>query len=293
MENETQQFQAQVAELFARAFGRTSLRERMDDISREARELDRSTDLRNMKEEAGDLAASLIQLCNECGWDFGDVVRAALAKIETRMPQYQTLGRKTRVAILGGAFNPVTVGHIGVAKFVLDTSRTFDEVWLMPCFRHMNGKEMVPADHRLEMCRLAACDGRIRVFDYEIANRLRGETFFFVKKLLEDDEFKDEYNFSIIIGQDNANSFHNWVNYEHLEPLVRFVVVPRQGVKFDPSVTWYLQPPHIYLQAEEPIVQCSSSDVRRMLLKEQLGVEKLVDPAVLAYIRGHDLYCKI
>ena len=293
MKSDKQKLQEQVAEVFRRAFGRTSLRERMDDINREARELDRSTDMRHTKEEVGDLAASLIQLCNECEWDFGAVVQAAIAKIEARMPQYQTLGRKLQVAILGGAFDPVTTGHIGVAEFVLNTSRTFDEVWLMPCFRHMHGKEMAPAEHRLEMCRLAsASNGCIRVFDYEIVNRLRGETFNLVKRLLEDDAFKDEHNFSIIIGQDNANSFDKWVNYQLLEQLIRFVVVPRQGVASPLGInhTWYFQPPHIYLQAAEPIVKSSSTDVRRMLSERNHAVEKLVDHDVLGYITDHNLY---
>lgn len=282
--------QDEVMKVFTDVFGRTPLKQRIDDILGEAIELSRYTDDKNLNEELGDLLASAIALAAERDLDYSELIQNTLKKIEGRRVQYRSLGRKIKVAILGGAFNPITLGHIKLCKFVLDTSKTFDEVWLMPCYQHMYGKKLESADDRLEMCSLAAkVDGRIRVFSYEIANKLHGETFQLVKRLQEEEESKNKYDYSLIIGQDNANQFDKWVNYELLEKMIRFVVVPRSGVKPDPKVKWYLKPPHIYLTDEHNIGEISSTMVRECLAKGG-STEKLLDPLVDEYIRDNNLY---
>jgi len=294
------EFQQEINEAYLKAFGRTPLRQRLDDIFGEAIELSRYTDLKNLREETGDLLGSVIQLVNECGWTLGDLVAENIAKIEHRQQQYRSLGRKIKVAILGGAFDPITVGHIQVAQFVLNTSRSFDEVWLMPCLSHIYNKDLVPAEHRVAMCKLAVRnDARIKVFEYEIEKKLRGETYHMVKQLLEEPFAKEQYDFSLIIGQDNANSFHKWVNYQDLERMVRFVVVPRNGVEADTTVNWYLKPPHIYLVGEKPLIECASTTIRQAIYTlvhvdhtEGIpeSIQGLIDPFVYEYIWEHKLY---
>lgn len=258
--------QNKINSAFKKIFGNTPLRQRLEDILNQATELSYSTDIANLREETGDLFNSLIQLMNECDWDANELSDESLKKIEKRSSQYQSLGRKTKVALLGGAFNPITVGHIQVAKFVLDSSRTFDEVWLMPCYRHMYNKTLAPSVHRLKMCRLAAEeDLRIKVSDFEIKNKLSGETYQLVKKLLSAKRYKDSYDFSIILGLDNANTFERWVNYQDLKKMMHFVVVPRTGIKQNLKSLWYMKPPHIFLVPSEPLVQTSSTQVRKCL----------------------------
>ena len=287
--NETQK---KVNAVFTESFGRTPLKLRQKDIFGEALELLRATDLRNLKEETGDCLASLHQLCNECGWDANELINDTLIKIGLRAEQYKSLGRKIKVAILGGAFNPIHKGHIECAKLVLDTCKTFDEVWLMPCYGHMYGKQMVSPEHRIAMAKLACkTDGRIKVCEYEIDNQLKGEAYFLLSKLMDEDFAKDKFDFSFIIGMDNANTFDQWVNYEHLERLIRFVIVPRTGVERDESINWYLNPPHIYISGEKPLLDISSSEIRDMVTaKNWQAVEQVLDPAVIEYIIKNGLY---
>ena len=205
---------------------------------------------------------------------------------------------KKNIAIFGGAFNPITQGHIQTAQFVLNTSREFDEVWLMPAFKHMYNKEMVSSEHRLNMCEIASkVDGRIKVFPYEIDNQLSGATYNFVKRLKEEKELTEKHNFSLIIGMDNANTFDKWVNYEELERLIQFVVIPRTGIKRDESVNWYLNYPHIYLKDENKILEVSSTLVRKQLQtfyntdgKNYETLLKYLDKNVLEYIINNKLY---
>ena len=262
----SEEIQKKIDEVFKKCFKYTPLTERLKDIDNENFELQKWLDVPNLHEEAGDLLCSIIELHTENGWKIDESIERTLNKILRRADQYKTLGRKVKVAILGGAFNTITNGHIQSAQFVLNTSGEFDEVWLMPAYHHMYNKPMESAEHRLMMCKIAANrDGRIKVFDYEIQKQLKGETYYFFKSLKDDPELTEQYNFSMIIGQDNANSFDKWVNYEELERMTRFVVIPRKGYSPDPKVTWYLKPPHIYLNDENHIIESSSTDVRALL----------------------------
>lgn len=296
------QLAEEVNSTFLMAFGRTPLRQRLEDIDGEAKELNRFTDLKNLREETGDLLATTIQLCNECEWDIEELLRENKTKIERRKNQYTSLGRKKYVAILGGAFDPITIGHIKLAQFVLDTSKTFDEVWIMPCYKHIYNKDMESSEHRLNMSEIAAqMDGRIKIFEYEITNQLGGETYNFAKRILEEDYAKDEYDFSLIIGMDNANTFDQWVNYEDLERMMRFVVVDREGIERDPKIDWYLKNGHIYLNAESSIPEISSTQIRGWLSEingKQLNpseetinsLKKSLPEGVYDYIEKNKLY---
>lgn len=263
-----QELQLEVGEYFESAFGQTSLNQRLDDILSEATELYRWSTLTDLRSELGDLLASVLAACHEFDLDAETLIANNRRKIESRMNQYKTLGRKTKVALFGGAFNPITVGHIAVAKFVLDTSGLFDEVWLTPCFKHMNNKTLESPSHRLEMCRIASeNDPRIKVFDYEIEHQLAGETYHFVKKLQSDPEYEGTHSFSMIIGMDNANSFHTWVNFQELERLINFVVVHREGQKRDDCVDWYIKGGHVLLKPDDRLIETSSTSFRNEATK--------------------------
>ncbi|MFA5585612.1 MAG: nicotinate (nicotinamide) nucleotide adenylyltransferase [Saccharofermentanales bacterium] len=295
---ETNKLQKLINDTYKDNFGYTPLSERLNDIQKEFFELMKWSDIHNLKEETGDLLSSLIQLCNESGWTIDELIKDNLEKIKSRTLQYKSLGRKLKVAIFGGAFNPITLGHIQTAQFVLNTSREFDEVWLMPSFKHMYNKNMVSPEHRLNMCEIASkVDGRIKVFPYEIDNQLSGSTYNFVKRLKEEKKLTEKHNFSLIIGMDNANTFDKWVNYNELDRLIQFVVIPRTGIKRDESVNWYLNYPHIYLKDENKILEVSSTLVRKELEvfydtngKNYKLLLKYLDKNVLEYIINNKLY---
>lgn len=277
-------------------FGNTPLLQRLEDIHKQATAARRFGDFSQLKEKLGDLLASTIQGCNELDVDPKDLVLASITKIKRRSSQYKGIGRKTQVAILGGAFDPITKGHTELAKFVLSVSGKFDEVWIMPCYSHMLGKNMTSSKHRLKMCQLATKETpSLKAFDYEIKNQLGGETYHLVKKL-QKEKLNERYEFSFIIGLDNANTFNKWVNYSYLERSIAFTVVNRLGVTRDPKVTWYLNHPHSFLQAENEIPEISSSQIRIELQKFWSDgitsdiLKQNLAPSVLDYIKVHKLY---
>jgi len=200
---------------------------------------------------------------------------------------------KINIAILGGAFDPITVGHIQLAQHVLD-STLYKEVWLMPCHNHLYGKKMASSDARLEMCRIAAQDDlRLDVSDYEIQHQLSGKTFQLVEKLFEEVEVKyGHWEFSIIIGMDNAINFDRWYRHEQLKEMISFVVVPRKGCSLDIDAEdwWFLKYPHVYLgHTETSIDEVSSTEVRDGI-RDGKDVSHMLDRDVLHYIECNGLY---
>jgi nicotinate-nucleotide adenylyltransferase len=286
------ELQKKIDEVFKTNFGYTPLSARLNDIESEIRELVRFTDIKSLQNETGDALSSLIQLCNESGWDVEQTIQNTINKINNRKTQYKSLGRKWKIALLGGAFDMITLGHIEIARFVLNTSNEFDEVWLVPAYKHINNKQMISYEHRFTMCQIAAkTDGRIKVFDYEKRNELAGETYHLLNTLINDVNY-DNFNFSFIIGLDNANAFSQWVNYKELEKLVRFIVVPRVGYDLNLNA-WYLKSPHIVLtgELETPIMEVSSTFVKgKINVFTEEEITKFIDKNVYNYIKDNNLY---
>lgn len=288
---ELDELQKRNAELFRKMFGRTSLKERIADIQRESLEVSRFLDVNHLKDELGDLLCSVLAGISEMGAGADDLIFDTHKKIKSREKQYQSLGRKSKVAILGGAFDPITKGHIETAQLVLDATGIFDEVWLMPCFNHLYGKDLVDAKLRLEMLELAIkVDGRLKAFDYEIRHELKGETLSCMNRLLDDPEY-DNVQFSFIMGADNAMTTNKWVNWDELEKRIPFVVVPRtnESLKMN-SDSWFLKEPHMMINADAPI-DCSST-VAKIAIKKgyEEEMKRLLNEDVMKFILTNGLY---
>ncbi|WP_425262979.1 nicotinate-nicotinamide nucleotide adenylyltransferase [Vibrio owensii] len=113
---------------------------------------------------------------------------------------------KKRIAVLGSAFNPPSLGH----KDVIDQIKgQYDEVWLVPSFKHAFGKRMIPYELRLQLVEsfvydlgygnvhLKAVEHLIKtekgaVFTWDLMNHLQKGT---------------EDELAVVIGPDNEK---NW-----------------------------------------------------------------------------------
>jgi nicotinate-nucleotide adenylyltransferase len=200
---------------------------------------------------------------------------------------FEEFNNKINVALLGGAFDPIHRGHIEIAKVVLNKGG-FDEVWLIPNYFHLHKKNMAPSEDRLNMCQIAVSKyQRIKVFDYDIRNKLEGETYYSMEKLLNDPEYKS-YNFSFVIGQDNANTMYKWFKYEELINMIPFVVISRTGIERDETVDWYLKPPHKFIDVV--FVGISSTEIKQMLREKDSDARRYLDRDVISYIKRNKLY---
>lgn len=192
-----------------------------------------------------------------------------------------------KIAIFGGAFNPITIGHRISAEYVLSYT-DISEVWITPCFQHSYNKQMIDSNIRFEMCKLV-CDKNKGLFanDFEIKKELSGPTYEMICILK--DEFPN-YDFSLIIGQDNANTIDKWVKYDKLLKISKFIVLPRVGYKPVENMQWYQHKPHIYLK-DANIPETSSTDVRDYLKRKEFEkARNLLDDQVFKYIIKNKLF---
>jgi len=207
------------------------------------------------------------------------------------------MDERTRIGLLGGAFDPPTNGHLQIALHVL-ASGEVDYVDFLPCYKSLHGKKMSSPAHRIEMCYLASTFyDNIDPWDYEIKNEFSGSTYEFVDKLLRESPVDVEYKF--IIGMDNAINFDKWVKPELLKGRMPFIVLPRKGVDYIPGPKdWFMKHPHRYLPYNNAslIPEISSTMVRRQFIQTNRPAKfwhklrMMVNPKVLEYIRKHNLY---
>lgn len=190
-----------------------------------------------------------------------------------------------KVAVLGLTGDPLTLGHMEIAKGVGE-SRIVDEVWFQPCWKHRFGKQPISAFHRMQMAELA-CDALGAGYHpsyFEVLNQFEGGTYLLFQAMKL--EFP-EYEFYHIIGMDNANSIDKWAFPEKLKSEVPFIVCNRQGVKEE--ATWFKQPPHQELHISLHY-EISSTVVREKLIGNDNSISEYLDPTIYQYIQDHNLY---
>ena len=197
-----------------------------------------------------------------------------------------------KIAIFGLASNPPTLGHVHVVKSILALNK-FDEVWVLPVYKHFHGKEMISFDHRFEMARVTFKSmPKVKVVPYEMDFALNGEydgsTINLVKNLRE----LESNDYYIVIGQDNADTIETWNHGNELKENEKFIVLPRQNCYL--TEEWYHLSPHVFLSSLKSLD--ISSTMARDLLKEYginghvVTLNKLLDHDVIEYITCKKLY---
>lgn len=193
-----------------------------------------------------------------------------------------------RIAVLGGTFDPVHLGHISILEQAAAAIGA-DEGWLLPAGDPAHrGPAQASADDRLAMVR-AALDGhpRLRAVDLEL--RRPGPTYTIdtvdaLARRLPGSEIW------LIVGTDAAAQVRGWHRAAELLASARFVVVNRgtAGVTSDAVAAWGFDPSRTRsLSVDSPPI--SSTEVRRRLAAGA-PVGDLVPSAVAGIIAERDLY---
>lgn len=199
------------------------------------------------------------------------------------------------IAILGGTFNPVHVGHIEMAKQVLKQYPDIEQLFLMPNHlpAYKDGDELVPARDRLAMLSLAVSGiERINVSEYEIVREGYTFTVDTLRRIKAENESLRIY---FIIGDDSLFSFHKWYQFEEVMKLCRILVFAREESR--EQVKQYIAdfsaryPYAEFEYVEMPQVPVSSSEIRACC-KAGKDITGMVPERVQRYIEEHGLYKK-
>jgi nicotinate-nucleotide adenylyltransferase len=196
------------------------------------------------------------------------------------------------IGILGGTFNPPTIGHIRIAQELI-LRRIVNEIWLMPVYEHNQKKISVPYETRVTMCELALSglpptEGEsIKVSMFESLHREESSTFQLSRRLAES---FPHHKFYFIIGMDQANNIGSWHESKALRDSASFIILPRKGV--DPEVNWIDKDPHRYFEYFS-FPHTSSSKVREDMKNPTIRQEDEYEDLnirVFKYIKIKKLY---
>ena len=130
-----------------------------------------------------------------------------------------------KIALFGGAFDPPHIGHVQIVAHLLQ--KGFDQVWVIPCWRHPFGKKTASFWDRWRFCRAAFRPLGRRVKLKDVERRLRQDhswtylTVRYLKKKYPADDF------TLAVGQDNYEQRREWFEIEKLEKIVSFLSIPR------------------------------------------------------------------
>ena len=223
----------------------------------------------------------------------------------------QTEGKKEKIGLLGGTFDPVHNGHLAVANHVL-LALGLDAVWFIPAAvpphkdGHEDGLNISSFAHRAAMLERAI--GKYPSYfisDIEAKRSSPSYSIDTIQILLQ--QIGPQADLYFIIGVDAFLEINTWKRYKELPTLVNFVVISRPGYPpdkvgevighnftdytYDPAhETWSSRHSRgsFILQHMRP-VPISSTEIRKRVGRGE-DISGLVPLQVADYIKKQELY---
>ena len=199
-----------------------------------------------------------------------------------------------RIGLFGGTFDPIHNGHLHIARSFAD-ELDLESVILLPAGDpYHKAAPRTAAHHRLAMAEIAAqADSRLAVSDCDIVRQ--GATYTHDTIQIFHQHFPAA-ELWLLIGMDSLLQLHTWHRWQDLVRQCRIAAAPRPGSSLAqapaPLQTWLaeaLPQGRLHILQADPL-PISSSQIRQQLAAEHTSPD--LPPAVLDYIRQHQLYCQ-
>jgi nicotinate-nucleotide adenylyltransferase len=222
------------------------------------------------------------------------------------------MDRRKRIALYGGTFDPIHLGHLEVARKV---SRLFeiDELWfvLAQLAPHKQTRAVTSALHRYAMLTLAVQDElRFRVSTFELDVPGRGYTVDTLAHFKS--AWGDVADIYFVMGADSWSEIMSWREVDRLLELTNHIVVSRPGYELGVSHVGKevverivdlkgLEPPEATKVIEQAqgqrifitdavMTDVSATDIRRAGREGGEQLTDLVPATVAGYIEKYQLY---
>ena len=221
------------------------------------------------------------------------------------------MDQRKRIAIYGGTFDPVHLGHLEIGRRV---SQLFaiDEFLFMPArlAPHKVGQESASAFDRYAMLALATqADPQLSVSRFELNGPGRQYT---VDTLVQfRSSYGDAVDLFFVMGADSWSEITTWREWQRLATLANLIVVTRPGHDIaatglpgtatqvtdlrsekDQAIAGVVEAgrPKVFV-TDAVMINVSATAVRRAVREEDgEGLERLVPMPVADYIRKYGLY---
>lgn len=201
--------------------------------------------------------------------------------------------RIRKLAIMGGTFDPIHMGHLVTAEEVRHEFHV-DEVLFVPTGHppHKSNINMTTCEHRYLMTVLAtAANPYFKVSRIEIEREGVTYTIDTIKELKR--IYGNEVQLYFITGADAIYKILSWKESTELLQICDFVAVTRPGYNKEELIEQIEELNKQYETnihfLEVPALAISSSDIRRRL-NEMKPIKYLVPQEIENYIKKHELY---
>ncbi len=188
-----------------------------------------------------------------------------------------------KTGLFFGSFNPVHVGHMIIANYLLEHS-DLSELWMVvsPHNPHKKKSSLAKDHDRLHLVNLAIGDHhQLKGSDMEFKLPQPSYT---VDTLAFAREKYPNREFVLIMGGDNLGTLHKWKNYEFLLREYHIYVYNRPGYELGPLKD------HDHVQVfYAPLLDISASYIRQQL-RDGKSVQYLVPDKVHQYLEEVPLY---
>jgi len=190
-----------------------------------------------------------------------------------------------KVGLYFGSFNPIHIGHLVIANHMVEHSN-LDQVWFVVTPHNPFKKKSSLLDNyqRLEMVYRATKDyDTLSPSDIEFNLPQPNYT---INTLVYLEEKFPDYQFCLIMGEDNLKSFHRWKNYEMILKNHDVYVYPRLSEgKIETQFDGHKKIHHV----KAPIMELSSTFIRKSI-KAGKNVKPMLPEHVWEYLDEMNFY---
>jgi len=192
---------------------------------------------------------------------------------------------KTKVGLFFGSFNPIHVGHLTLANYLVEYT-ALEQVWLVvtPHNPHKKKSSLLEDHHRLAMVRIALEEyPKLKASDIEFGLPQPNYT---VNTLAYLEEQYPDNEFALIMGEDNLKTFHKWKNSQTILERHPVYVYPRisQG-----TVDHKYKDHEQITKVAAPIMELSSTFIRRAIAARK-NVRPMLPHNVWVYLDQMNFY---
>ncbi len=184
-----------------------------------------------------------------------------------------------RIYFFGGSFDPPHLGHLGIAEYCISKC---DKFLFIPAKQspHKVKTPIASSAERVEMLEIMTkSNSKIKVDRFEIDSIHKNYTINTVKYL---EEKYPNSKLTMVIGLDQFKQFSEWYKIEELLKKVAVLCFNRKGndccyseqVKVIPDFN----------------IEISSTEVRRLLIKNDNKAKEYLHPIVYKFIKEEQLY---
>ena len=191
---------------------------------------------------------------------------------------------KMKIGLYFGTYNPIHIGHLAIANYMVEFT-DIDQLWFVvsPHNPHKSKSNLLDDYQRLEMVhRAVEGDDRMRASNIEFNLPKPSYT---VDTLAYLKDQHPSYDFVILMGSDNLESFHKWKNYETILESYGVIVYPRPG--FDRQKVQVHK--NVTLAEEAPLMEISASFIRNAI-KAGIDVRHFLPAKSWEYLEEMNFY---